>query len=206
MDRIYSSGAAGSAPSVPASPSSGYPTAGNPGTGTPATKPGPYWYHMIMEELMAVIVAAGITPASGTLNQLLQALRAAGVFVTQAVSDDSTKVATTAWVRAAMSNIASAAGFAASFGASQGYIKLPSWLGGWIAQWGVVVTSSSADTTVNYPIAFPNAARSVVGTVGAGTTHITFTTSGTTPTSFICNAISVGGRNASSCSWLSIGN
>lgn len=76
MDRIYASGAAGSAPSVPASPSSGYPTAGNPGTGTPATKPGPYWYHMIMEELMAIITAGGITPAPGTLNQVKQALDA----------------------------------------------------------------------------------------------------------------------------------
>ena len=57
MDRIYASGAAGSVPSVPASPSSGYPTAGNPGAGTPATKPGPYWYHMVMEELMTIITA-----------------------------------------------------------------------------------------------------------------------------------------------------
>lgn len=76
MDRIYASGAAGSAPSVPASPSSGYPTAGNPGTGTPATKPGPYWYHMVMEELMAIITAGAITPAPGTLNQVKQALDA----------------------------------------------------------------------------------------------------------------------------------
>lgn len=74
MDRSYASGAAGSAPSVPASPSNGYPTAGNPGTGTPATKPGPYWYHMITEELMAIITAGGITPAPGTLNQVKQAL------------------------------------------------------------------------------------------------------------------------------------
>lgn len=76
MDRIYASGAAGTPPSVPASPSSGYPTAGNPGAGTPATKPGPYWYHMITEELMQVIIAAGITPAPGTLTQLKQALDA----------------------------------------------------------------------------------------------------------------------------------
>ena len=76
MDRIYASGAAGTPPSVPASPSSGYPTAGNPGAGTPATKPGPYWYHMITEEMMQVIIAAGITPAPGTLTQLKQALDA----------------------------------------------------------------------------------------------------------------------------------
>lgn len=85
MDRIYASGAAGSAPSVPASPSSGYPTAGNPGTGTPATKPGPYWYHMVMEELMAIITAGGITPAPGTLNQVKQALDALYMPVTASV-------------------------------------------------------------------------------------------------------------------------
>lgn len=74
MDRAYASGAAGAPPSAPAIPSAGYPTAGNAGTGTPATKPGAYWYHMIMEELMAVIVAAGVAPAAGTLTQLKQAL------------------------------------------------------------------------------------------------------------------------------------
>ena len=85
MDRIYASGAAGSAPSVPASPSSGYPTAGNPGTGTPATKPGAYWYHMIMEELMAIITAGGVIPAPGTLNQVKQALDALYMPITASV-------------------------------------------------------------------------------------------------------------------------
>lgn len=99
MDRAFQSGAAGSAPTAPASPSIGYPTAGNPGTGTPATKPGPYWYHMIMEELMAIIGAAGITPAQGNLTQLLTALRSAGIFQTQAIGDRTTKGATTAFVQ-----------------------------------------------------------------------------------------------------------
>jgi hypothetical protein len=85
MDRIYASGAAGSAPSVPASPSSGYPTGGNPGTGTPATKPGAYWYHMVMEELMAIITAGGIAPAPGTLNQVKQALDALYMPITASV-------------------------------------------------------------------------------------------------------------------------
>ena len=73
MDRAYLSGASGSPPAAPGSPSIGYPTAGNPGV-TPATTPGPYFYHAIMEELLGVIVAAGITPAQGTLTQLKQAL------------------------------------------------------------------------------------------------------------------------------------
>lgn len=102
MDRAYQSGAAVSAPSAPASPSTGYPTAGNPGSGTPATAPGPYWYHMIMEELMAVISAAGIEPAQGNLTQLLTALRSAGVFQTAPQFDNDTSVATTAFVQRAL--------------------------------------------------------------------------------------------------------
>jgi len=115
MDRAFSSGASGSAPTAPASPSVGYPTAGNPSTGTPATKPGPYWYHMIVEELLAVIGVAGLTPAQGNLTQLLTALRSAGVFQTPGQFDNTTKAATTAFVKAAglqysgQSNIAAAA-------------------------------------------------------------------------------------------------
>lgn len=84
MDRAYSSGAAGSAPSAPASPSIGYPTGGNPGTGTPATKPGAYWYHMVMEELMAVISAAGITPDQTKLTQLASAIQSGKLFAAAA--------------------------------------------------------------------------------------------------------------------------
>lgn len=76
MDRTFESGAAGSPPSAPASPSSGYPTAGNPQTATPATKPGPWWYHMMTEELRAVIVAAGLTPDHTDVTQLSQAIQA----------------------------------------------------------------------------------------------------------------------------------
>lgn len=74
MDRAFASGSSGTPPSAPGSPSIGYPTAGNPGGGTPPTKPGPYWYHMITEELRAIITAAGLTPAQGTVDQVLQAL------------------------------------------------------------------------------------------------------------------------------------
>lgn len=104
MDRAYQSGAAVSAPSAPASPSIGYPTAGNPGSGTPATTPGPYWYHMIMEELMAIISAAGITPAQGNLTQLLTALRSSRVFQTAPQFDNGTSVATTEFVQRALGN------------------------------------------------------------------------------------------------------
>lgn len=74
MDRAFLSGASVSAPTPPASPSIGYATEGNSGTGTPATKPGPWWYHMMTEELRALVVAAGLTPSQSDLTQLLQAL------------------------------------------------------------------------------------------------------------------------------------
>lgn len=77
MDRAFESGAVVVAPSVPAVPSVGYPTGGNPVGGVPATKPGPYWFHMLTEEMRAVIVAGGVTPDAAVLNQLLQSLPAA---------------------------------------------------------------------------------------------------------------------------------
>lgn len=75
MDRAFSSGSSASPPAAPASPSLGYATAGNPGTGTPSTKPGAYWYHMITEEMRAVIAAAGIAATQSDLTQMSQALR-----------------------------------------------------------------------------------------------------------------------------------
>ncbi len=74
MDRVFESGAAGLAPAAPASPSTGFPTGGNPSGGVPATKPGPYWFHMVTEELRAVITAAGLTPDHTALNQVALAI------------------------------------------------------------------------------------------------------------------------------------
>ena len=68
-------------------------------------------------------------------------------------ADNSTKGASTGWVRGAMSAIATAAGFAASF-TGNGYIKLPSWLGSFMIQWGGA-TCSGGTVAVTYPIAFP---------------------------------------------------
>lgn len=103
MDRAFSSGASGSPPSAPVSPSTGYPTSGNAGTGTPATKPGAWWYHMMTEEQRAVIVAAGITPDYTVTTQLRDAILA---LIAGASGNDfkgSVRVSTTA-------NIASLAG------------------------------------------------------------------------------------------------
>lgn len=74
MDRAYASGAAGTPPTPPASPSIGYPQQANPGLGAPATKPGKYWYYMITEEIRNVVAAAGLTPDQADVTQLSDAI------------------------------------------------------------------------------------------------------------------------------------
>lgn len=76
-------------------------------------------------------------------------------------ADNSAKVSSTSWVRGAMSAISTAAGFVFSASAN-GYIKFPSWLGGWIVQWGsVTTTGANVTASWSYPIAFPNAVYGV---------------------------------------------
>lgn len=74
MDRVYLSGALQTKPDVSALTSKGYPTDGNPGTGVAPTVPGAAWAYMLMEELLAVIEAAGITPEKTSLDQLKKAI------------------------------------------------------------------------------------------------------------------------------------
>lgn len=76
MDRGYLANGSSTAPTAPSSPSGPYPSGGNPASGVPATQPGPWWFHMITEELRAAIVAGGITPAHGQVGQLASALGA----------------------------------------------------------------------------------------------------------------------------------
>lgn len=77
MERVYQAGAVVLPPAAPITPSVGYPTGGDPLGGTPATLPGAYWFHMITEELRAIVSAGGLTPDHSVLNQVLQALPAA---------------------------------------------------------------------------------------------------------------------------------
>lgn len=73
MDRKWEAGAAVSPPTLD-NASDGYATNGNPGTGTPATTPGAHMFHMMVEEPLSVITAAGITPDKTSVVQLLAAL------------------------------------------------------------------------------------------------------------------------------------
>lgn len=76
MDRVYQSSVSGTPPAAPSVPLLGYPRAGDPISGTKATRPGPWWFHMVTEELRNIVVAGGLTPDGADTDQVLQALRA----------------------------------------------------------------------------------------------------------------------------------
>lgn len=88
----------------------------------------------------ATIVTNALT-ANGNV-----ALNGTTTAVTPSVSDNSTKVATTAW---------NLLGFAASLGVN-GYIKLPSWMGGLILQWGLTGAFDTGPIAQALSIPFPN--------------------------------------------------
>lgn len=75
-NRKFEADAIASPPTAPASPSSGYPTNGDPGAGQNATEPGAWWFHAIGEEIREVIEAAGLTPDHADLTQLRVAIDA----------------------------------------------------------------------------------------------------------------------------------
>lgn len=75
MDRIWKSGASGTPPAVPAVPSTGFPTQGNPVAGVPPTTPGAYWFHMVTESLRNIIVEAGLTPDASDLTLVVEAIK-----------------------------------------------------------------------------------------------------------------------------------
>lgn len=107
--RNFQSGASASAPAAPGTPSNGYATNGNPGTGTPATQPGAFWFHKIGEELRAVIVAGGLTPSDSDLTQIAQVMAARGAVFQfgsagQTVADGLTRYLGGAYMSAAESD------------------------------------------------------------------------------------------------------
>ncbi|MHB1227681.1 MAG: gp53-like domain-containing protein [Desulfurivibrionaceae bacterium] len=95
--------------------------------GVPASRDPAVWANSITDELLNIITAAGLTPTEGDNNQVLEAI-----------------------------TLLRAAGFAISL-TGNGYIKLPTWLGGLILQWGTTTSSSSVNTVVSLPVAYPTA-------------------------------------------------
>lgn len=120
--------------------------------------------NMLVWELMEIQKAGGQVAAPfdkanpATYQKLLAALRAAGVFGTAAALDNTTKAATTAFVRAELLSLGNAV-YAAIFGslkAGSGYQRLP---GGLILQWLPVATTvfSNGFNFATLPLTFPTA-------------------------------------------------
>lgn len=96
---------------------------------------------------LAVLAAQATELNQGTAKVTTQALADAGV--------DDTTVVTPKKMRWGFSMLR----------AVNGYIVLPSWLGGLVFQWGRVTGSGGTDIQVNYPVAFPNALFATVATL-----------------------------------------
>lgn len=122
-------------PAMPAVGTEGYFTNGTPPS-IPPTNVDAWWFHTIGSELDAILTAAGIAPAKGTLNQLLLALQ---VLFPQ------------------MANLGGSLG-------TNGHIAIPCSAvpsGVVLIQWvGGSITSTGAGNTsiqLNLPVVFPNA-------------------------------------------------
>ena len=113
--------------------------------------------------------------ANGSLPIEASSTASGATGVTPATNDNSTLVPTTAWVwnsiqalvASVIAAVATAAGFASSFGAN-GYVKFPSWLGGFVVQWvqtgasPTIPGGGSYGQTVSLPISFPNACLAAI--------------------------------------------
>jgi len=152
--------------------------------------------HM-QEEIARVIEAGGIALDGATYNQLLLALRAAGVFTTPATGDRTTKAATTAMFTNE---------FASSFGAS-GYQKLPT---GLILQWGSALTDGSGVAVVSLPITFPTATRGVWamynGSTGPTTNRVVGCNSPTASSFTLYAADNAGAAVSATINWFALGH
>ncbi|WP_295379527.1 hypothetical protein [uncultured Pseudacidovorax sp.] len=116
---------------------------GNLSTGVAPTDFAALWFNHVQEEISRVIEAAGLTLDENNFSQLLAALSRTGVFYTPATDDNSTRAATTAFVRNVCAALLSTAG----------YQKLPS---GLIMQWGISgAVASGGFAAITLPIAFP---------------------------------------------------
>ena len=188
MYQIDNASAAASRPAASSAGTPGWFTDGNPGTSTPATIFPAEFANMLMAEILNVLTAAGVTADKTNSAQLLAALRAAGVFQTQATNDSTTKVATTAFANPGSSQ------------STSGYQKLPS---GLIIQWGQVTNSATpqTNTAVTFPIAFTSACYSITtGDPFSNNANTIFAGTYTTTTFQMASTLA-----SSSASWIAIG-
>jgi len=150
-------------------------------------------------------VIGGTSPVAGTFTTLtaIDVESNIGNFSatlegpTVASSDNSTSAATTAWAKF---------GFAVS-AAANGYIKLPTWLGGIVIQWGNATPgdlSVGSGSTVTFPLAFPTACFAVVANMNnnIGTNIRTLSCYSQTASNFLLGA----NGSASTATWIAVGH
>jgi hypothetical protein len=123
------------------------------------------------------------------------------VVPTPATSDNSTKAASTAWVRASLGAIFTALGFSAVIGTTGG-IAFPSILGGFVFNWGRTGTGLNS-YSVTFPITFPTAIGQMFltpfGTDAHGTADLQVTSSSTSGMAISAGTTSV------ACMYFAIG-
>lgn len=122
------------------------------------------------------------------------------------VVDNSSKAASTSWIRNGLATLAVAAGFTFSFSVAAGYLRFPTWFASFIIEWGATVSGTGGNTTITFPLTFPNALlRQMVSSPGG---NVINGASGGTTTSFNC-ATTIGATGAgtagSNLYWFAIG-
>ena len=109
-----------------------------------------------------ILIRQGTTDKGSALSVIKSWFNVATTANDPTYADNSTRPASTQWVRNAMLAIATSAGFAISL-ATNGYIKFPSWLGGLIIQWGTSANVAvDTNITVSFPLAFPQSCYIVI--------------------------------------------
>lgn len=155
-------------------------TLGNAQTGVPPTEVSADILDAMQEEICAVIedTDSGATLDKSKNNQLLTAIksiiRSVGMLATEAArgvvkiaSQSQTNSGTADDVVITPKKLR--AGFSALL-AANGYISLPTWMGGFIIQWGIVSGIAAGTTaTFTYPLAFPTASLAAFATSGSST-------------------------------------
>ena len=156
------------------------------------------WGNAVTEEIRNVIKDAGDVPAEGDLSQLQKAIRKIVALVWPKASDAEVaaglvddKVVTPKKLRV---------GWSASLGTT-GFVALPTWLGGFVFQWGRVVfeVTASVNTSkaITFPVAFPSAAYVVLTTPSnSSSSYITTSSEAETRTGY--TLVTGGGLTASS--------